>query len=322
MDYLLTEIVKTSRENLASKKKYLCQRANRKENNNNFLNEIKGRRKDKLVRDNREPFSSIIVQNEDSSIIQQFREAPSAYIFFVNELIHNFIEIRQAALYLEQIFNKLKDHFWGDSNNKTGLPYINKNQAKMNVNIEIEHMALFFHDIMKDQAIYKIMKSAQQTLDDDKQILLEYKVFKDIIKVFKRIYAYCKQCYKVALIRQKFEEPNKNVANGEKRAQDGSGNCCGNKNCKNCYPNVSQHFAIKPSCNFFYRKILSTTLLAKKIRIKRRIKQQRRHQSNLQLMTKKTKTWQTKRMRNPATTISSLKTKLETTSTSYSTIIK
>lgn len=48
MDYLLTEIVKRSRENLANKRKFICHRANKQENNNNFLNEIKGRRKDKL----------------------------------------------------------------------------------------------------------------------------------------------------------------------------------------------------------------------------------------------------------------------------------
>jgi hypothetical protein len=148
----------------------------------------------------------------------------------VNELVQNFIEVRQAALHLEKIFNKLKDHFWGDTSNNGGLPYVNKNQNRMNVNIEIEHMALFFHDIMKDQAIYKIMKSAQQSLDDDKATLIEYKIFKDVIKCYKRIYAYCKQCYKVALIRQKFEEP-------AKAKNDGKVNkCCENKECKNCYP--------------------------------------------------------------------------------------
>lgn len=212
MDYLLTEIVKKSRENLAEKKRSLCSRASKKENNNNFMNEVKTRRKDRqnakeCFREIREPFSAIIVQSENSSYIQQFREAPSAYIFFVNELIQNFIDVRKAALDLEKIFSKLKDRFWGKANANDGLPYVNKNQAKMDVNIEIEHMALFFHDIMKDSAIYKIMKSAQQTLEEDKATLQEYKIFKHIIIVYKRIYAYCKQCYKVALIRQRFEEP-------------------------------------------------------------------------------------------------------------------
>ena len=184
-------------------------------------------------RENREPFSAIIVQNEESSIIQQFREAPSAYIFFVNELIHNFIEVRQAALHLGKIFNKLKNHFWGSTDSEGGMPYVNKGQSKMGVNIEIEHMALFFHDVMKDQAIYKIMKSAQQTLDEDKAILLEYKIFKYIIKVYKRVYAYCKQCYKVALIKQKFDEPNKKP---EIVRRMRNSKCCSNKHCTNCYP--------------------------------------------------------------------------------------
>lgn len=165
------------------------------------MNEVKTRRKDRQnardwFREIREPFSAIIVQSENSSYIQQFREAPSAYIFFVNELIQNFIDVRKAALDLEKIFAKLKDYFWGKTNSHDGLPYVNKNQAKMDVNIEIEHMALFFHDIMKESAIYKIMKSAQQTLDEDKATLQEYKIFKNIIIVYKRIYAYCKQCYK------------------------------------------------------------------------------------------------------------------------------
>ena len=56
--------------------------------------------------------SSIIVQKSQSSIIQQFREAPSAYIFFVNELIHYFVDVRNAAMNLNRIFNKLKDHFF------------------------------------------------------------------------------------------------------------------------------------------------------------------------------------------------------------------
>ena len=103
----------------------------------------------------------------------------------------------------------------------------------MEVNIEIEHMALFFHEVMKDQAIYKIMKSAQQTLDDDKAILLEYKIFKYIIKVYKRVYAYCKQCYKVALIKQKFDEPGRK-AEIVRRIRNSK--CCNNKDCINCYP--------------------------------------------------------------------------------------
>ena len=41
MDFLLTEIVKRSRENLATKRKYVCQKAHMKENNNVFMNEIK-----------------------------------------------------------------------------------------------------------------------------------------------------------------------------------------------------------------------------------------------------------------------------------------
>lgn len=48
MDYLLTEIVRKARDHLSNKKRFLCQRANKKENNNYFLNEIKGKYKNKL----------------------------------------------------------------------------------------------------------------------------------------------------------------------------------------------------------------------------------------------------------------------------------
>ena len=160
-------------------------------------------------------------------MIQQFREAPSAYIKFVNELIDKFIKIREAALQLEKIFNKLKNYFWGEdeTGEQATTPDANKNHNKMNVNIETEHMALFYHDIMKDQAIYKIMKSAQQSIEDDKATINEYKIFREVVNCYKRIYAYCKQCYKVALIRQKFEEPAKSIDTSQGKS------CCENPNC-------------------------------------------------------------------------------------------
>ena len=108
----------------------------------------------------------------------------------------------------------------------------------MDVNIVNEHMALFFHDIMKDQAIYKIMKSAQQSLDEDKSTLQEYKIFKQIIMVYKKIYAYCKQCYKVALIKQKFEDTNNIGKLGEKYKRNR--NYCNSKNCKKCMARMQQ----------------------------------------------------------------------------------
>jgi hypothetical protein len=43
MDYLLTEIVKKARDNLEKRKRFLLQRANKKENNNCFLNEVTGK---------------------------------------------------------------------------------------------------------------------------------------------------------------------------------------------------------------------------------------------------------------------------------------
>lgn len=188
--------------------------------------------------------SSIIVQKSQSSIIQQFREAPSAYIFFVNELVHYFTEVRKAAMNLNKIFSKLKDHFFNDNNASKGLPNVLKTQAKMEVDIIVEHMALFFHDLMKDQAIYKIMKSAQQTLDDDKITIKEYTVFKQIITVYKRIYAYSKQCYRKALIRQKFEDPKMKPGDMKNQGKgQGNGRYCNNKNCGNCFPKMQAEAA-------------------------------------------------------------------------------
>lgn len=188
--------------------------------------------------------SSIIVQRTQSSIIQQFREAPSAYILFVNELVIYFTEVRKAAMNLEKIFSKLKDHFFNDTEANKGAPNAVKTHAKMDVDIIIEHMALFFHDLMKDQAIYKIMKSAQQTLEDDKITIKEYIVFKQIITVYKRIYAYSKQCYRKALIRQKFEDPKMKPGDMKNQGKpQGNGRYCNNKNCANCYPKMQAEAA-------------------------------------------------------------------------------
>lgn len=188
-------------------------------------------------REIRQPSSAIIVQSTSSSIIQQFREAPSAYIFFVNELIQHFIDVRCASIALNRIFSKIKDHLWGDLDSKGAIPYVYNDQSKMDVNIVNEHMALFFHDIMKDQAIYKIMKSAQQSLEEDKATLQEYRIFKQIILVYKKIYSYCKQCYKVALIKRKFENPQ---GVGKPRRP---GNYCANRETctnKNCTARMQQ----------------------------------------------------------------------------------
>ena len=116
----------------------------------------------------------------------------------------------------------------------------------MDVDIIIEHMALFFHDLMKDQAIYKIMKSAQQTLEDDKITIKEYTIFKQIITVYKRIYAYSKQCYRKALIRQKFEDPKMKPGDSKTQGKiQSSGRSCNNKNWGNCYPKTQQPENVK-----------------------------------------------------------------------------
>lgn len=178
-----------------------------------------------LNREIRQPSSAIILQTEKNSMIQQFREAPSAYIFFVHELIQNFIEMRNAAKILKKIFQKFKNHFWG------GLDEDHFKQ-RMNIDIENEHMALFFYNIMKDNAIYKIMKCAQQTLEDDKTTLQEYKIFIKNIEMYKWIYSHCKQCYNSAFIKQKYENNNK-MQNAAKRAP---GMPCADKNCKVHHP--------------------------------------------------------------------------------------
>lgn len=160
---------------------------------------------------------------------------------------------------LSRIFNKLKDHFWNKPEMKGGLPYVLKNQTKMEVDIEVEHMALFFHDIMKDQAIYKIMKSAQQTLDDDRATLKEYVVFKQIIMTYKRVYAYCKQCYKKALIRQKFEDPPQigAKAGDQLRGQPGA-KYCNNRDCRNCYPRAQAEAAKQEETQHLEEEKIST----------------------------------------------------------------
>lgn len=104
------------------------------------------------------------------------------------------------------------------------------------VNIETEHMALFFHDIMRDNAIYKIMKSAQQTLEDDKATLLEYKVFIKVIEMYRKLYSYSKQCYRKALIKQKFE--GKERVKGDHYKGKGQARSCNNKDCKSCFPST------------------------------------------------------------------------------------
>lgn len=48
MDYLLTEIVRKARDHLTNRRKYLSQRAYKKENNNCFLNEVTGKLKLKI----------------------------------------------------------------------------------------------------------------------------------------------------------------------------------------------------------------------------------------------------------------------------------
>jgi hypothetical protein len=165
-------------------------------------------------------------------MIQQFRDAPSAYIFFVHELVQTFVDIRRASKMLSKIFHILKHHFWNTPKDLETMPLQLRPNLKSEVNIETEHMALFFHYIMKEAAIYKIMKSAQQTLEEDsyhnKATLAEYRIFITIIEMYKRIYAHCKMCFNKALIKQKFENKDKGK-NGQKKG-------CTNKNCSNCYP--------------------------------------------------------------------------------------
>jgi hypothetical protein len=48
MDFLLTEIVRKARDHLTNRRKYLSQRAYKKENNNSFLNEVTGKLKNKI----------------------------------------------------------------------------------------------------------------------------------------------------------------------------------------------------------------------------------------------------------------------------------
>jgi hypothetical protein len=171
-------------------------------------------------------YSAIIVQTAKSSTIQQFREAPSCYIFFVHGLIKAFIDTRNAAINLGRIFDKLKNYFWNTPEQLAKMPPQLRQDSQNKVNLETEHMALFFHHIMKENAIYKIMKSAQQTLEDDKATLLEYKIFVNVIDMYKKIYAYCKACFNRALIKQKI-----NPKDGKKSRAP-----CTNKNCKNCHP--------------------------------------------------------------------------------------
>lgn len=65
------------------------------------------------------------------------------------------------------------------------MPYQLRPNASSEVNIETEHMALFFHNVLKESTIYNIMKNAQQTLEDDKATLQEYKIFITIIEIYK-----------------------------------------------------------------------------------------------------------------------------------------
>lgn len=125
-------------------------------------------------------------------MIQQFREAPSAYIFFVHELIKTFMDVKSSSKILSKIFDKLKDHFWSSPEEKEKMPQQLRPNFESVVNIETEHMALFFHNVLRETAIYKIMKSAQQTLEDDKLTLKEYRVFITIIEIYRKVYSYCK----------------------------------------------------------------------------------------------------------------------------------
>jgi hypothetical protein len=158
-------------------------------------------------------------------MIQQFREAPSAYIFFVHDLIQNLVEFRECGIILDRIFQKLKDHFWPAMEMTEDGEVPTKNKCKLEVNIEIEHMALFYHDILKDSAISKIMKSAKQSLDEDKSTLQEYRIFINVLDMYRKSYIHCKTCFKNALIKQKFEYR-------DKHSQGVNG--CSDNNCKNC----------------------------------------------------------------------------------------
>lgn len=106
-----------------------------------------------LYRGVRAAYSSIIIQNPTSSIIQQFREAPSAYIFFVHELIQSFIDICNSSKVLYKIFDKLKKHFWGDMFKESNGTSHFKN-IKDRVNVENEHLALFYYHILRENVIH------------------------------------------------------------------------------------------------------------------------------------------------------------------------
>lgn len=144
------------------------------------------------------------------------------------------MEFRRVGIILNRIFQKLKDHFWGRPETTQGAQDQMNAHRGLVVNIETEHMALFFHDIMRDNAIYKIMKSAQQTLEDDKSTLLEYRTFINVIEMYKKLYSYSKQCYRKALIKQKFE--GKEKMKGDHYKGKGQARSCNNKDCKSCFP--------------------------------------------------------------------------------------
>jgi len=171
-------------------------------------------------------------------MIQQFREAPSAYIFFVHDLIQNLVEFRECGIYLNRVFQKLKDHFWPPVVVNEDGKVVGKRMSQLEVNIEIEHMALFYHDILKDPAISKIMKSAKQSLDEDKSTLQEYRIFINVLDMYRKSYIHCKNCYKNALIKQKFEVKDKHGLVG--KGGRGPSKACANTNCKNCHPDSQQ----------------------------------------------------------------------------------
>lgn len=86
------------------------------------------------------------------------------------------------------------------------------------------------------------MKSARQTLEDDKVTLQEYKIFITIIEIYKKVYIHCKNCYNNALIKNKFEVGKPKPYRGMQ------GKECKRKNCPNCHPRVKQK-PVDPSGN-------------------------------------------------------------------------
>ena len=84
------------------------------------------------------------------------------------------------------------------------------------------------------------MKSAIQTLEEDKATLQEYKIFITIAEIYKKVYSHCKNCYNKALIKSRFEGTKQKGYRGQTRGG------CNDKNCRSCNKRVQNRQSTDP----------------------------------------------------------------------------